>query len=140
MCLYSRQILPRRATKDIVCYKLFKKKTRRKKKNGRIAIRYQSPFQCDHFYGSNMLNTVLHAKTTIRHNKPYWNQTSKTTRVESGYFHAYQTARNYYTLLITAWKNIVLLKCIIPKGALYYKGVNGDICANQMIFIEEINI
>lgn len=137
MCLSSKQILPRRATKDIVCYKLFKKKTRRKKKTGKITVRYQSLFQSKHFYGSNALNIVLNAKV-VGHDKPYWAPGVKLTRVQSGYFHAYQTAQNDLILLHTSWTSVVLLKCIIPKGALYYKGINDDICANQMIFTEEV--
>lgn len=137
MCLLSKQILPRRATKDIVCYKLFKKKTKKKKKTGEVTVRYESRFRNNHVYGPNALNIVLQAKT-IGPNVPLWIPETKHTMVRTGYFHAYQTAQNDLISLHTSWAGVVLLKCIIPKGALYYKGINGDICANQMIFEKEI--
>lgn len=86
-----------------------------------------------------MLNVVLHANIAGC-DKPYWDQSAKYTYVRSGYFHAYQTIKNNSIQIFTSWINVVPLKCIIPKGALYYKGINDDICANKMIFVEEIDV
>ena len=33
---------------------------------------------------------------------------------------------------------IVVYKCIIPKGTLYYKGVLDDICAKKMLVVEKV--
>jgi len=33
---------------------------------------------------------------------------------------------------------IMVFKCIIPKGTIYYKGTNDDICAKKMLIVEKV--
>lgn len=52
-------------------------------------------------------------------------------------FHAYtKLDRAVIASLMSAKPHSVIIKCTIPKGTLYYKGVNGDICARTLILQE----
>ena len=59
-------------------------------------------------------------------------------QIFGGMIHAYKTKpachRNEF-----GFPSIGLYKCIIPKGTLYYVGVDNDICAKRMLVIEEVN-
>lgn len=147
MCLYSRQILPRRATKDIIVYK-----------------------EMVHIQRSNMYKTpFLDYKITLEnfgHIKLAEGKKSITrydvalrfrTEIGSGYFHCFRKFPlipgigrygKYYINNIpyrikysTQWR---VIECIIPKGNLYWIGIHNDICSDKLIFNkvlseEEIN-
>ena len=125
MCLYSKQILPRRATKDITVYKVVCKVT---------DFLYSTPFK-------GFLIHESHFGKVITDNKPKYIIKRAIFKglhviiVESGYFHACQTPENAYNFYL---KNLMfralILKCTIPKGALYWKGILGDICSDKIIF------
>lgn len=131
MCLYSKQILPRRATKDIVCYKRMVKLS---------PTLYVTPYQNFWVYRKDF-NRVLHpkGKPIFLHHRN-WTDFLYTI-VRGGYFHAYPDC-NYATQMLAHDETIV--KCIIPKGALYWKsayemsGTACEIASDRMIFVEEL--
>lgn len=127
MCLYSKQILPRRATKDIVCYKRMIEVT---------PTIYLTPYHQFRVYRENF-NHVLHPKgkpTTLYHNG--WH-----TVIRGGYFHAYT---NYKYAIQMLYDGEIIMKCIIPKGALYWKSAADkssmahEFASDRMIFVEKI--
>lgn len=127
MCLYTKQICPLRARKDIVCYKEVIH-------NDHLFI---TPFQ------GYVIKDDLPRKIQICDQKtieiiksPFW-QRSYRHMVFGGMFHAYAKLDRAMVSLITAKPHSVIIKCIIPKGTLYYKGVRGiEICARTLILQE----
>lgn len=129
MCLYTKQICPLRARKDIVCYK-----------------RFELGYSPD-------LSVIM--KTAVRGILVSIPTTSKPTvmvaypdciekvriinpigtrfQIFGGMIHAY-TKLEYSN---GPWP-FTIFKCIIPKGTLYYKGTSGNICAKKMLVIEQV--
>lgn len=140
MCLYTKQICPLRARKDIVCYKrlsvvpkiinsTFDRDlgiTKYAKQNGKRP-KYYTPYRG---YLIDDIPTKLKTsdKTDLRKIK-----CSEVCGhvIGGGMFHA-------YTKRIPWASNSVVVKCIIPKGTLYFKGIDNDICAKTLILQEII--
>lgn len=141
MCLYSRQILPRRATKDIVVYKEM------------IHIQhsdmYKSPF-LNYIVTLKYFGDIKFAegkKSIIRHDINPISFSDIRTQIGSGYFHCHRIIPllkgmdrygKYYLNNIpcavkysTQWR---VIECTIPKGSLYWIGVRNDICSDKLIF------
>lgn len=134
MCLYTKQICPLRARKDIVCYKRFEllfalslfnvMKTPVKgtmvhiPKAGEPTVMVAYPENC-----IEKLRTI----DTIR------DRDNAKFRIYGGMIHAY-TKIEYCE---SPWP-LAIFKCIIPKGTLYYKGTSGDICAKKMLVVEQV--
>ncbi len=139
MCLYSRQILPRRATKDIVCYKVMYKNV----DVHSHVISYHTPFQ-KFIIPVTSLGKVYKAEGNYK--KYYYNMAydvafghigrkwRRITHVDEGYFHAF--AKCDYAISNCGHSRCVV-RCVIPKDALYWIGID-DICATEMIFEKEI--
>lgn len=139
MCLYSRQILPRRATKDIVCYKVMYKEIEIESRE----ISYVSPsqgfvvpaasfgkkYKAMGNYKNYQHKMVVDNIVDAVHGK--WH---RETLVTEGYFHAYKSDKDAIYFRCRG----CVIKCRIPKGALYWNGTEGDICATEMIFVETI--
>lgn len=142
MCLRTRQICPIKARKDIVCYKRlsivhktisvsFDRDigiTEYTKRTGKRP-KYFTPYQR---YLIDDIPTKLetHDKTDVR--KLEYSVYGENCRVvHGGMFHAY-TERVLRTLAC------IVVKCIIPKGTLYFKGTDNDICAKTLILQEII--
>ena len=137
MCLFTRQICPIKARKDIVCYKLlsvipntinvsfdrYLGITEYTKRTGKRP-KYLTPYQA---YLVEDIPTKLetHDKTDLRKIK----YDELHCEIRGGMFHAF-TKRILWTL------DRVVVKCIIPKGTLYFKGINNDICAKTLILQE----
>ena len=127
MCLFTKQICPLRARKDIVCYKEVVH-------NGHLFI---TPFQ------NYVIKDDLPRKIQICSQKEIEAVKLPSTeypakyRVFGGMFHAYAKLGRALVSLMTAKPHSVIIKCIIPKGTLYYKSVyGGDICARTLILQE----
>lgn len=137
MGLYSRQILPRRATKDIVCYKVMYKNIYPH------VVSYHTPFQ-KFIIPVTSLGKVYKAEGNYK--KYYYNMVYDTmfgricgkwrrmACVTEGYFHAF-ASRDY--AIFNCGHSRCVLRCVIPKDALYWIGID-DICATEMIFEKEI--
>ena len=140
MCLYSKQILPRRATKDIICYKAMYKNIRS------TGIVYVSPYK-GFIIPATEFGKVYNARGDY---KEYYRQRIFScgkycfiARIGKGYFHAYKF--DHDAVIATGFTGILgpdkrVIKCIIPKGALYWNGTAADICATEMIFVEEMYV
>lgn len=133
MCLYSKQILPRRATKDITVYKVVCKL---------LNCVYQTPFKGFLIHENHFGKVITDEKPKhiVREDifirRPSLRRLGTgVTMVESGYFHACQTPEDAYNFCLrNLLYKALILKCTIPKGALYWKGTSGDICSNKIIF------
>ncbi len=133
MCLYTKQICPLRARKDIVCYKRFKL-----------------------LYGLSLFNLMITPVRSMMVRIPkdeptvmiaYPNSIEKlrtidTTRDRDNVrFRIYGGMIHAFTNLEICNKGslpIAIFKCIIPKGTLYYKGTNDDICAKKMLVVKQV--
>lgn len=133
MCLYTKQICPLKARKDIVCYK-----------------RFEIAYFSDHF---TMLRTAVRGMI-VRTPKPdeptvmiaypencieklriISSKTGARFQIYGGMIHAFPDL-NICSNGTSC--RIVVYKCIIPKGTLYYKGVLDDICAKKMLVVERV--
>ena len=134
MCLIISKLRPKIADKDIICYKLVERT--------KIKGIYKSSFQRFEYvirqlYTNNI--DIRFADRVIRNLCPSYPHLS-TYAVEEGMFHSYV---NYlYPAILRPLPNHTLLKCIIPKGAYYFKGYFDDCpsyASSQIKILEEIN-
>lgn len=119
MCLYTKQICPLRARKDIVCYKVFSPSF--------DEFHIMTPYTHMHILRPTKDNPTLMDDTDVDIN----NCGLKIKFIDRGMIHAYTSQRSVFAYRLR-------YKCIIPKGTLYYKGINGDICAKKMLIVEQI--
>ena len=131
MCLYTKQICPLRARKDIVCYKKFhvwnfflktyyklQKITKPKENHPTLMDDTNTPLV---IYKLHDLSDVVRYQ------------------IFGGMIHAYKTKPEYICTNAFTYPRIGWYKCIIPKGTLYYVGTNNDICAKQMLVVERVD-
>lgn len=113
MCLTVKEPL-KIASKDIVCYKIMK-------------IWIYNPVSClvSFFRGSTYLLNTLYTEKRFGLKKKLFSS------VHYG-LHSYATAKIAKESLEEGNYRSVLVKCIIPKGAYYYVGNEGDYCSNQL--------
>lgn len=130
MCLETRQICPLKAKKDIVCYKLFL---------SHDSLDSMKTLYMDYYVKkpTEGCPTVMD-DTNVPLRISQYGYLHPLHRISSGMIHAYQTeiralANRFHTFKRHTYK------CIIPKGTLYYIGIDGDICAKKMLVIEEVN-
>lgn len=99
MCLL-KQSSKLKAAQDIVCYKV-------------CYLRNSHLYSFFHDFAWD-LNKVYEVERA----KPARSRSS----IYDGYFHSYEKPESGYDLF--AYANAVLVKCIIPKGTYYYKGIH----------------
>ncbi|MBO5627906.1 MAG: hypothetical protein J5965_02355 [Aeriscardovia sp.] len=136
MCLRTRQICPLRARKDIICYKAF-------------IDAFDNPNYMGTLYIAQYIKKPTKAPFTLMDdtNTPLsilrcnYSKVTKGARYQiwGGMIHAFKTMsiskKDYFRIVYKA----SVYKCIIPKGTLYYVGMDGDICAKKMLVIEKVN-
>lgn len=128
MCLITKQILPIRARKDIVVYKVLE--VHRSHVYGKT---FRTPYR----WTPVTLHTTLYARGNV-YKKRIPSLESLKYEVGRGYIHCYTSMRalrkyNIYGGSTTA------VKCIIRKGTLYYKSYDDiEICATQVDVLCEI--
>ena len=133
MCLIISKLRPKIADKDIICYKLVERT--------KIKGIYKSSFQRFEYvirqlYTNNI--DIRFADRVIRNLCPSYPHLSKYA-VEEGMFHSYANKSSPILSPLPWW---ALLKCIIPKGAYYFKGYFDDCpsyASSQIKILEEIN-
>lgn len=159
MCLYSKQILPRRATKDITVYKEMIKGCTNK---------YVSPWRI-YPVQHDEIGKILIADGN---KKPYRFIPSLEGKIHSvierGYFHSFagipfslkEDYMNFHILMCNikligrrghcyTWlyddnsfkytDRYCIVECTIPKGSLYWIGIDGDICSDKLIFNKTVS-
>ena len=132
MCLYTKQTEPEIAEEDIICYKFY--------------VRYDetlfSPYQESRAPEIGIItNTELEKSYRPRDNGSYIHNLLGFKRVDKG-FHSFKTLEEAEREVNDCWNNLdlVIFKCIIPRGSSYYKGIFGDryesYCSNSIKLIE----
>ena len=134
MCLVIKQLEPKIADKDIVCYKLVK----------RIKTKgvYKSSFQGFEY----IIRRLYINNINIR----FINKIVKTWcltypylmySIDEGMFHSYKS--RLCPVILSPLPSCALLKCIIPKGAYYFEGYfdgSPSYASSQIRILEEIKI
>ena len=127
MCLFINHLEPKIADKDIICYKLVKRTE--------IKGVYKSNIQRFEYIIRQLYTNYFDIKYVDMLIKRRYNLFA----IENGMFHSY--ASNVYFIL-KPLQYCTLLKCIIPKGAYYFKGYYGNYpsyASSQIKILEEIN-
>ena len=132
MCLITAQLEPKVADKDIICYKMVTKY--------RIKGVYLSEYQSfEYIIGRLYTNNidVKHSEALLQ--TIYRKDTSLTGiySISDFMFHSYQSPYKYSIRADT------IVKCVIPKGAYYFKGYFDDCpsyASSQIKILEEIKI
>jgi len=128
MCLYVKaNAVAHVAKKDIVVYKIVR---RRKVENSYY----------NYFTGIKRFIYTLGKKTKSVELKPYMTIILPNCyRIEEG-FHSYSDKPNAFDMVSSS----AAIKCIIPKGATYYKGhpkySKGELVSSCIIPIEEVKL
>lgn len=140
MCLYSKQILPRRAKKDIIVYKQL---------IDDIRLGMMTPFQ-EFKIKPEDFGKVLET-TGYKCIRPIHSFDQSRFAISIGYFHCFKTFPMKLigtrvrgsSYLFDGWTfkkpnhllshSYVLVECIIPKGSQYWVGINNDICSDKLI-------
>lgn len=131
MCLYTKQICPLRADKDIICYKVFT--------DSFDKFHIMTPYLRKHIFKPTKNNPTLMDDTDFNveiNNATVMYPNGRICKIKCvgyGMIHAYVNIRGIHGPTLR-------YKCIIPKGTLYYKGMFGDICAKKILVIEQVNI
>ena len=125
MCLYLQHSEPKIADKDIICYKLVKRtKIKGVYKSNFLKFEYIIRQLYTNYFDIKYVDMLIKR----RYNLP---------AIENGMFHSYAN----YLSIITVLPDLVVLKCIIPKGAYYFKGYYGNYpsyASSQIKILEEI--
>ena len=128
MCLVIKQLEPKIADKDIICYKLVKRT--------KIKGIYKSSFQGFEYIIRQLYTNNLDIRFANKSIKRSFYK--RFYIIEEGMFHSY--ASNLYPIL-SPLPNCALLKCIIPKGAYYFEGYfdeSPSYASSQIKILEEI--
>ena len=125
MCLFINHLEPKIADKDIVCYKLVERT--------KIKGIYKSKYQEFEYVIRQLYTNYFDIKYVDMLIKRRYNLSA----IEEGMFHSYEN----YLSAITILPNLVVLKCIIPKGTYYFEGYFGNYpsyASSQIRILEEI--
>ena len=128
MCLVIKQLEPKIADKDIVCYKMVERT--------KIKGVYKSSFQefeyiIRQLYTNNINIKFSYKLVNYRELFGYF--------ISKGMFHSYVSY--LYPVILSPLPHLALLKCIIPKGAYYFEGIFDDTfsyASSQIKILEEI--
>ena len=129
MCLVIKQLEPKIANKDIICYKLVKRT--------KIKGIYKSSFQGFEYIIRQLYTNNLDIRFANKSIKRSFYK--RFYIIEEGMFHSYTS--NLYPVILSPLPNCALLKCIIPEGAYYFEGYFDDCpsyASSQIKILEEI--
>ena len=129
MCLYTRQILPIRAKKDITCYKALRPVSLHNADSTiGHAARFETPFTNTPV---NVPGTLIPGRCFLEFPLFRYNGKRYTYNINKGFIHAYTgewEAKKRLGFLF------VIARCTIPKGTLYFISYDKtEICARRMI-------
>ena len=130
MCLYTKQVEPKMAEKDIICYKFYRR-------YNEILI---SPYQEVTAPEIGIVtNTKLGESHKLEGNAFYIHKFYNSRRVDEG-FHSFKILEEIKHK-INGYRNLdlVIFKCIIPRGSSYYEGrfdIYKSYCSNSIKLIE----
>lgn len=127
MCLFTDQLEPKIADKDIVCYKFVE---RTKTKGVYKSVFKGFEYVIRQLYPNNInikdVDNIIHFCLDLP--RIYY--------IEEGMFHSYINTSDS----LKSDSQYAMLKCIIPKGAYYYEDTNISSCyaSSQIKILEEI--
>ena len=130
MCLYTKQVEPKIAEKDIVCYKFYRR-------YNEILI---SPYQEVTAPEIGIVtNTKLGESHKLENDVFYIHEFYNIRRVNEG-FHSFKILEEIKHK-INGYRNLdlVIFKCIIPRGSSYYEGRFDryeSYCSNSIKLVE----
>lgn len=132
MCLYSREIKPKIAENNIHCYKVLSK----------IDNDFYTPYTETLVSENVNKKVILEAFGEKTIDTEHINGDYKCT-VSKGYIHCYISyikALDEIGCISSIYigqhnKSVLLCEVVIPKGTEYYEGINGDICAERIVFL-----
>ena len=134
MCLRLEYLKPKIADKNIICYKLIK---RTKVKGIYESIFQKFEYTIKKLYTNNI--SIECSNSVIKHFK-IQDIEGRDYYIEEGMFHSY--ANCSHSALNHAPDEFIV-KCIIPKGAYYYKGKYKGLtsyASSQIKILEEVKI
>lgn len=152
MCLYPKKALPKIAKKDIVCYKIMTAVTKNEYRSMHTNFKYETYSSYRIFILFTILSLLKEyiicsyktIKTIFKQKNIYYIRylfTATFLEINNSFFHAYtpeSTVKewNNWKLLASFYedtKNYKCIKCIIPKGSLYFVSEDNDeICSNKI--------
>ena len=130
MCLVSKHCIPRLAKKDITCYKVLQISSILKGK-----IKIVTPVMREEIPTNQILNTDEKLQYVLR--SPIFPLFGK-----KAYEHVYEVGKGYiHTYANPEMRDdLIVCKCIIPKGTLYFSSTNKREYASKKIkFIKFFN-
>lgn len=129
MCLYKLNKIPRIALKDKFVYKLIYKdfygfkRTIAQKEFIKLGETYKGVFKEDYkFYNYFIKNKILSFLYSLF--------CSKT--ITSGYIHSFLSYKDALNIFKFTNGREILVKCIIPKGTIYFLGKHNDIASRKL--------
>lgn len=123
MCLYSKTRIPKIATRDIEVYKVVKQK------NKELVTPYLG-YKVSKIIQTNFIECIKGILNISHIYNKY--------RISSGFIHSYETNSDAYFNCVflnclNPKSNYKILRGIIPKGSLYYKG-SDEYCSNKLYY------
>lgn len=128
MCLISKWRFPRKAEKDIVCYKVLRAL---KYPAGPEKIQFFTPFVGDIID----IHKPIIATSNVKPIKKWWDRIISPHTKTYGYIHTYSTKRDARGCADALGFNCRIFKCIIPKGTEYHIGRGGDYCSKMIVML-----
>ena len=127
MCLISKWIFPRKAKKDIVCYKLLVVLPTDSEK-----VQFVTPFM----YDEVDIHKPIIATSKVKLLEKWWDRITNPYTKTYGYIHTYFTKENAEGCANSLeLSNYKIFKCIIPKGTKYHIGTCGDYCSKMIVVL-----
>lgn len=127
MCLYSKTVKPKKADKDIICYKVLIKD----RQTGTLRAPVAS-----YTYELNKVHTAERAKRI------------DIKEITSGYFHTFNAIyeADKFCRATSKWvdsrQTSVIFRCKIPEGTYYYEGVDNcyrfGYASKKLVLLEEV--
>ena len=132
MCLALRDLEPKIADKDIICYKIVK----RTKTKGVYKLSFKKfEYVIRQLYTNNL--NIRFVDKIIKNLSPAYTSLCMYI-IEEGMFHSYASKSSP---ILSPLPYCALLKCIIPKGAYYFEGYfdeSPSYASSQIKILEEI--
>ena len=131
MCLYTKQTEPKIAQEDIICYKFYRR-------CNEILFSPYRGFAAPEI--GIVTNTKLEKPYRPEDNNFYIHNYYGFKRVEEG-FHSFKTLEEVKHK-VNGYRNnlnLVIFKCIIPRGSSYYEGIFDkyeSYCSNSIKLVE----
>lgn len=139
MCLEKKSRIPRIATKDIIVYKILISKNNKLytpfcRNEIEIGKTYKGIFDKYNIFIKHRLRTFTNSIICFLISLFF------SKFIHSGYIHFYSNYDNIPNSVKHYYVNSYrIIKCIIPKGTLYFIGKNGDIASRKIKYIKIID-